>query len=417
VKPQGDPGLIRSAAVTFGQASDALERTKVGLNQSVQALHMEDGGGWISPASGAFKLAWAQDVPAYDQSARAMLDTATALRDYASALEHALSEWKAAVSMTAGTGYTLNDDGSLTAPPTPHPTPADPKPTIDPAATNQAQRAQARANAASTDLQTAARTAGARFTEIAGRSRIVFPHPGGVNHPEGEGEHPWAPSPVDLALAALAISSDSTHGASEALPETAAALRALAADHRDLSRVMGKAATAHDWALHSEAKDLWNGVREAEKDLKDSQKLLTAVDESGIAGVLNTSVEIGGKAVRVVPLAAFALSVGSDVFIDHNSAPEAVTREGLALGGGLAAGMGASWAVGALAGVAVPGVGEVIIVAVVGGLVAYGISKGVAVLWKKWGGGIDHAWDEAKNAIADAGGGVWHWVTHPGDWF
>ncbi len=417
MKPQGDPGAIRRAAVTFGQASDALERTKAGLNLSVHDLAMDSGGGWISPASGAFKLSWAQDVPAYDQSARAMLDTATALNAYATALEHAEAEWRAAVSMTGGTGYTLNDDGSLTAPPTPHPTPDDPKPTIDAGSTATAQRAQSRANQAATDLQTAARTAGTRFLEIAARSKLVFQHPGGINHPEGEGEHPWVPSPVDLALAALAISSDSTHGAGEALPETAAALRALAADHRDLSKIMGKAAGSHDWALHSEAKDLWNGVREAEKDLKDQKALLTAVDESGLAGFLNTSVEIGGKAVRVVPLAAFALSVASDIAIDHNSAPEAVTREGLALGGGLAAGMGASWAVTALAGVAIPGVGEVILVAVVGGIVAYAISKGVAVLWKKWGGSIDDAWNDATDAVVHAGGGAWHWITHPGDWF
>jgi hypothetical protein len=347
-----------------------------------------------------------------------MLDTATALRTYANALEHAISEWSAAASAARGAGYTLNDDGSLTAPPLPHPTPDNPKPTLDAGAAAAAGRAQARANAASTDLQTAARTAGSAFLEIAARSNLVFQHPGGLSEPPPEdGENPWVPSPVDLAIAALAISGDTAHGAGEALPATAAALRTLAADHKLLSSMMGKAAHAHDWELHAEVKALWNGVREAERDLKDSQAVLEAIDHSGLGSTLSTTVEIGGKAVRVVPLAAFALAVTSDILLDHDSAPEAVTREGLALGGGLAVGMGADWALTAVAGLAIPGVGEVILVAVVGGIAAYAISKGVAYLWKEWGGGIDHAWESAKDWVEGAAGGTWHWVTHPGDWF
>src|SRR5690242_16252098 len=101
MRPQGDPGLLRSAAAGFGNAATAVERTKATLTSAVSSLSMGQDA-WSSPANEMFQLAWQEDGWTFDRTSRAFLDTSTALSRLATAMETAQTQWNTAVRTCAG---------------------------------------------------------------------------------------------------------------------------------------------------------------------------------------------------------------------------------------------------------------------------------------------------------------------------
>jgi hypothetical protein len=119
---------------------------------------------------------------------------------------------------------------------------------------------------------------------------------------------------------------------------------------------------------------------------KASPTLLKWLEDANIGGVpLKGFSRIGG----VVAAASAVPAVMSDIGIDHNSVPEALTREsaGTALGlyaGAAAGGFMTDALAGAAIGSAIPGLGTVVglfVGAGVGAATALGASKGVEWLW------------------------------------
>ena len=191
-------------------------------------------------------------------------------------------------------------------------------------------------------------------------------------------------------------------------------LKEAAAEHKALSSALGKAATARDWDTHAAVLAARNAAIQAEKDFKADGAAARALSASGLSDLFETSIEVGGKTVKVVPLAGFVLGLANDM-ADGNS----VSRRSPARRPGWSTGtVTASALAPVIIGATVlPGVGEVVIVAVLAGAAGYAASKAVEYMWHKWGGSVDDAWHDFENGVSGAVSQGWHVITHPGDWF
>src|SRR5262249_60749384 len=99
-------------------------------------------------------------------------------------------------------------------------------------------------------------------------------------------------------------------------------LKAAAAAHKAASRGLGKAATRGDWATHADLLAARNAAIAAEKDMMARGAAAKALEASGLSHFFETSVEVGGRTVKVVPVVGFALGLASGV-ADGHSAPQA----------------------------------------------------------------------------------------------
>lgn len=377
-RPSGDPEQVHQVARQYAAAGDEAARRASDLSGLATVL----AAGWEGPAADAALATVTELRGQLSRTGEGAHRAAAVWSGYARTLRAALQEWDAARTLAdaalAEEAHRTVITGAGAAAPAPQPSPC------------RARAARA-AHAALAAVEQADRQARAALGAVLHQ----LPDPDAVVHLLQQAST-WAGYALAPAGAASAGAKDWQRGLE-------AARDARRADW-DLARARWRATgTAAARAEFEQARDAGRAAR-----LLARTHAAEVLDNGWIKGAGTVSDAAG----KVMPAAGFALDVaaGKDPW-------QAGTETVLSWGAGRAAGMVSGLIVGegvsgvtlAGASLAIPVVGEVAIVAVIGAGIGFGV--GQLLTQTDVGQDVTHAVADAAKATAHALGAAWGWVT------
>jgi hypothetical protein len=377
-RPSGDPEQVQQVARRYAAAGDEAARQAGAL----RALAIGLARAWEGPAADAALGTLADLAGRLSRTGEGAHRAAAVWAGHARALRAALQEWDAARSLAdtalaeeAHRGVVIAVGAPVAAP--------EPSP--------QRARATRAAHSAMTSLEQADRQARAALADVLRE----LPDPDAVAHLLQKAST-WA----GYALAPAGAASGGVKDWQRGLDAARDARRADWDEARARWRATGTAAARTEF--------------EQARDAGKAARLLarTHAEEVLDNGWIEGAGKVSGAAGKVMPAAGFAIDVaagkdpwqaGTETVLSWGAGRAAGTVSGLLIGEGVseAALLGAS--------LAIPVVGEVAIVAVIGAGVGFGVSQ--LLTRTEVGQDVTHAVAGAAKATAHALGAAWGWVT------